>query len=162
MDSKSFLEVDTSIYPIGAILLAAQVFLPDSFVKIERSNKSGFVVLYVKNLTEKKKDLFFNDLLHSTLRLKISEQSKQIRDRIVVQALSSILAKKQLKKNKNVFSDNEVSDVDIQQEVEKLIEEAEKGSYKTDPLDISVPWELSDNAKNAVLSSEQKKENKEK
>ena len=142
------IEVDTDIYPLAAVQAAAYIFIQDNFIRIEKGKKSNIVIVKSKSSGRNFEDGFFNELLHQTLRLRISENSRSIRDRIVIQALSSASqnASKKDSQSKPAAEDME-ADVVLEQEIEKLLKEAEEGSYKTDPLKISVPWEETDNSK---------------
>ena len=64
----------------------------------------------------------------------------------MIQALSSASQKAAKKAAKEeVSAEEQAADVVLEQEIEKLLKEAEAGSYKTDPLKISVPWEQAGN-----------------
>jgi len=146
---KNIIQIDTDIYPLDAVKAAAYIFLQDNFVRIEKTDAPGIVSVIVKSASENVKDSFFNELLHETLRFKISENSKSIRERIVIRALAS--ANNQTKKTQQEAQleagfDKNASDVVLEQEIEKLLKEASQGSYTTDPLKISVPWEETYNA----------------
>ena len=146
---KQIIHVDTDIYPLDAVKAAASIFLQGNFVRIKKTDAQGIVSVIVKSASENVKDSFFNELLHETLRFKISENSKSIRERIVIRALAS--ANNQTKKTQQEAQmeagfDKNAADVVLEQEIEKLLKEASQGSYITDPLKISVPWEETNKA----------------
>lgn len=148
MKKKNIIKVDTDIYPLDAVKAAAYIFLQDNFVRIEKTETPNIVAVMIKSAVENIKDSFFNELLHETLRFKISENSKSLRERIVIRALASANNQpKKIQKNESETTDNvPSSDVVLEQEIEKLLKEANEGSYTTDPLKISVPWEETDNS----------------
>lgn len=133
-------EVDLSVYPLEAVQAAAYTFYDDCYCKISRIKDTEKAVVTIKAKeagTELSEDVFFNELLHSTLRFRLSEKNQTIRERVVIQALSAAAGGQKEKTSEH----GEEADVLLEQEIEKLLKEAESGSYKTDPLDISVPWE---------------------
>ncbi|MBO4556436.1 MAG: hypothetical protein J5706_06710 [Elusimicrobiales bacterium] len=154
---KTTIEIDTDIYPLAAVQAAAYIFLRDNFIRIEKGEKPNIVVVKVKSISENIEDEFFNELLHETLRFRISENAKGIRERLVIQALSSASRISDSTVSSEPSSSQAEADVILEQEIEKLLKEAEEGSYKTDPLKISVPWEESENACGAKKKGSGKK-----
>jgi len=138
-------DVDTDIYPLEAVYAASYVFTPDNFVKITGTGRKNSVSVEIRSKNSNCaviRSEFYNELLHHALRLKISERNSGIRERIVLQALSS--AVRTLNKSDGSGQQKkpvQKSDTALEKEIEKLLKEAEAGSYKKDPLEIAVPWE---------------------
>lgn len=134
--------VDAGIYPLEAVYAAANTFAGRAFVRIAKGKK-GFleVELALKPGVAGGAVLeseFYNELLHHALRLKVSARHQALREKIVAQALLS--AHGPAGKAAAPAADK-ASDAALEKEIEKLLKEAESGSYKKDPLGIAVPWE---------------------
>ncbi|PIU18961.1 MAG: hypothetical protein COT18_09430 [Elusimicrobia bacterium CG08_land_8_20_14_0_20_59_10] len=142
--------VATGIYPREAVFAAANTFAGKAFVRIRGGKKGNLSVeLRVKpGINLAAADLegeFFNELLHHSLRLKVSIRHKVLREKIVAQALVSARvsgASKPAAKQEEKPADDKA----LEKEIENLLKEAEAGGYKGDPLGIAVPWEKSANA----------------
>ena len=140
------IKVDTDIYPLEAVQYAAYLFMEGRHVKIDKTDEANIVSVKIRDVAKNNfsEEEFFNELLHYSLRVRISEHNRVIRERIVLQALSSALRhpeKKSMPQNKPEAPSS--ADVVLEQEIEKLLKEAESGSYKNDPLNIAIPWEES-------------------
>ncbi|OGS11261.1 MAG: hypothetical protein A2234_11260 [Elusimicrobia bacterium RIFOXYA2_FULL_58_8] len=134
-------EVDTAVYPAEAVYAAANTFAGKAFVRLGIKRKGIFVVeLGVKPGVGAAglEGEFYNELLHHALRLKVSARHHALRERIVAQALVSAQLPQGVKP---AAGKQEAVDAGLEKEIEKLLKEAESGSYKTDPMGIAVPWE---------------------
>jgi len=116
--------VRTQLYPKEAVLNACYAFLDRVYIFLDGDADLDRVRIRFraregasrKQLT-RLKDEFLNELIHASLRMQVSEQSKAIRELIVGKALLAALPAE---------SDKiEAGDID----------------YKSDPLGIAVPWE---------------------
>jgi len=119
------LSLDTTIYPLEAILNASFLFLDRFYIFLKRGKHKHIlkVSLTLKRTLPKKKYIglsneFFNAILQSSLRYFVSKRNKKIRDYIVNRALYSALP----------LSDSFDS-------------QGEGLDYRKDPLGIAVPWE---------------------
>lgn len=116
--------IDLSIYPLEAIYGAAYVFIERVYIFLDsRDDKKIEVCLRAKKQEdfsqEELEGEFMNELLNYSLRLKLSESNKKIREQIVEQALFAGLGRE-----KGI-----------------LEKQAEKFEFEDDPLGIAVPWE---------------------
>lgn len=117
--------VDLNIYPLEAIYGAAYVFVDKVYIFLD-SLAEGKVEITFRakdenevEALEKIEGEFMNELLNYTLRLKLSESNKKIREYVVEQALFSALGREEgILKN-----------------------EGEKFEFEDDPLGIAIPWE---------------------
>lgn len=117
--------VDLNIYPLEAIYGAAYVFVDKVYIFLD-SLAEGKVEITFRSKDENKIETlekiegeFMNELLNYTLRLKLSESNKKIREYVVEQALFSALGREEgILKN-----------------------EGEKFEFEDDPLGIAIPWE---------------------
>lgn len=123
---KNFkVNVDLNIYPLEAIYGAAYVFVDKVYIFLD-SLAEGKVEITFRAKDESADDVleiiegeFMNELLNYTLRLKLSESNKKIREYVVEQALFSALGREEgILKN-----------------------EGEKFEFEDDPLGIAIPWE---------------------
>ena len=117
--------VDLNIYPLEAIYGAAYVFVDKVYIFLD-SLAEGKVEITFRSKDENEVEAlekiegeFMNELLNYTLRLKLSESNKKIREYVVEQALFSALGREEgILKN-----------------------EDEKFEFEDDPLGIAIPWE---------------------
>jgi len=83
--------LDTNIYSLRSILSATFVFLDDYYIFLDQAEE-GKIAVQIKS-KEKEADLkkavddFKNELINTSLRLKISKENKKIREAIVSSAL---------------------------------------------------------------------------
>ena len=134
--------VDLEIYDLDAIKFAAYTFVENGYVKIEKNDDFKAVVkIETNNEPELVKKAFFNELLHQSLRVKVAKHNSKIRERIVLQALVSAVHPDMEKEKGNPAVSKEIADMALEDEINKLLKEAEEGSYKDDPLNIAIPWE---------------------
>ena len=87
------LKIDSSIYPLDAIQAAAYTFSDRVYIRIVRSSGKEVALLLKQkaggaDLTAVS-DEFHNELLHETLRHRVSQANKKIREFIVTKALVS-------------------------------------------------------------------------
>ena len=178
------LSVDTSVYSLDAVQAAAYTFTDRAYVRIARSGAKGVsVVLKPKGSSSAAvlADEFHNELLHETLRRKVSEANKKIREFIVTKALVSAQvpsappdtsvpdgqescheceaeARAAGQKKTAAPAPAASVDPDLEKEIEKLLGEIEK-SGSEDPLGVAVPWEkkFGKGAKSAKASPPAKK-----
>ena len=129
--------LSVKIYPLEAIYGAAYVFLDRAYLFLDScSEKKIAVFLKGKNKLSRKqlealKGDFLNELLNYAFRIKLSRDSRKLREFIVGQALVS------------AYGDDEV------------VQENEIG-YKDDPLGIAVSWEDKYGAKLKKTEKEKK------
>lgn len=130
--------VNEKLFPLEAILTASYGFIDAYYLYIDKKGNNLWVSLEPKDETNfnlKPRDVegqFRNELLHDTLRIKISQNNAEIREYIISQALSSALP---VDENKNIIS---------------------KENYLDDPLGIAVPWEEKFNQQEAPVKIEKK------
>lgn len=119
--------VDTTLYPIDAIYGAAYIFLDRAYVYLERQGDNIVKVVLMSKQPANQAELkrlggeFTNELLNQSMRAKLDETSRKIREYIVL---------------KSHFSPQEQ-----QMDIDKLLDQTLKETFDEDPLDIAVPWE---------------------
>ncbi|MDD5628826.1 MAG: His-Xaa-Ser system protein HxsD [Elusimicrobia bacterium] len=167
------LTVDSSIYPLEAIQAAAYTFSDRVFIRIARNGGKKEVSLSLKTKAKGTdlaaiSDEFHNELLHETLRHKVSQANKKIREFIVTKALVSAQVPSAPPPPPQEVSEAECPecaaeaaaaksaaaqpaapvDAELEKEIEKLLSEIEKsGPGGEDPLGVAVPWEKKFGAK---------------
>jgi len=125
MENKIKVIVDLNIYPLEAIYGAAYVFVDKAYIFLDSKEEEKVEINFrAKEGTdfstlEKIEGEFMNELLNYTLRLKLSETNKKIREYVVEQALFSALGREE-----GILKNNE-----------------EKFEFEDDPLGIAIPWE---------------------
>lgn len=148
------IDVPTSIYPLEAVQAAAYVFTGRAYVRIEDSGERTVRVrLTVKGSSgrddaEKLDGEFRNELLHHTLRHRVSAANQKIREYVVTRAL---LSSQPAEERRNAVdaqagpqaetAPDPKADEALLKEIQKLLAEVDQNPEKEDPLDISVPWE---------------------
>ncbi len=112
-------------YPLEAVYGAAYVFIDQAYLFLE-SNDGKKIKVFLKGKkklnSNKLKELegeFLNELLNSTVRIKLAKNNKKIREYVISQALLSAIG------------EEEVSQDSDKEEIK----------YEDDPLGIAVPWE---------------------
>jgi len=174
------LDIDTGVYSLDAVQAAAYTFTDRAYVRIARKGAKGLSVsLQPKSKTADVGALsgeFHNELLHETLRRKVSESNKKIREFIVTKALVSAQvpsapppaaapaeecpecaaeARAAAGKDKKggaapAPAQPAAVDPELEKEIEKLLAEIEKsGPGGKDPLGVAVPWEKKFGGKDA-------------
>jgi His-Xaa-Ser system protein HxsD len=138
------IKISLKEYPVDAVYLAITTLSDRINARILKQDKENIVLeikskVNDKEIQENLEEVFTNELIHHTLRYKISENNKDLREKIVTAALYSAQSKSNDKPSSQSFQ-NEI-DEELEKEIEKLIKEAEKESYKKDPKKIKVPWE---------------------
>ncbi len=133
-DNLVLLSIDTKIYDLEVIYAASYNFLDKAYIILD-GDPEKVVNVFLKGKEklnnvelEKLGNLFFNELISSDIRMKISKKNKAIREYIVSSALlgaSPVLRKK---------VEEECSDV-------KGEENSEEEGWDDDPLGIAVSWE---------------------
>jgi len=117
---------DLNNYPMEAVYSAAYVFIDQAYLFFESAGKNKVKVSLKgkKELGQKKleelKGEFLNELLNSSLRIKLAKSNKKIREYIIGQALLSAVGA-------SGYQESEESEEEI--------------SYQDDPLGIAIPWE---------------------
>lgn len=118
------IKLSSNIYPLEAVLNTCYSFIERAYIFLDDDYKGENIKVSIKGkkkLSNRQLDSlrgeFMNELLHSTLRYKISKNNKKIREYIIGRALYSVLPDSDL-----VASD-------------------EKFDYREDPLSIAIPWE---------------------
>ena len=125
MKNELKVRVDLNIYPLEAIYGAAYVFVDRVYIFLDTCQENKIEIFFraKENSSldelEKIEGEFMNELLNYTLRLKLSESNKKIREYVVEQALFSALGR--------------------EEGILKNIEE--KFEFEDDPLGIAIPWE---------------------
>ena len=167
------LQLDTSVYPLDAIQAAAYAFTDRLNVLIDRKGKGPVSVHFKPKAGTKDIEAlsieFQNELLHETLRLKVSQANQKIREYIVTKALVSAQVPSTLppaalaasvgaqgscpeceagaKADDPQAGAPQPVDAELEKEIEKLLAEIEKGGDGEDPLGVAVPWEQKYGAK---------------
>lgn len=133
--------VNENIFSLEAVLSACYGFIDNHYVFLDKKGKSFLIFLEPKdkeNLEAKEiEGKFRNELLHSALRMKISNSNAEIREYIVSQALCSSLPA-----NESEGWNNQKLD---------------------DPLGIAIPWEEKfgeNSAKDSVKTGKKSKKRK--
>jgi His-Xaa-Ser system protein HxsD len=178
------LDIDTGVYCLDAVQAAAYTFTDRAYVRIaRRSAKKLSVSFQPKAKSADAQALvgeFHNELLHESLRRRVSEANKKIREFIVTKALVSAQVPSapppaapaseqecpecaaeearaaQEKKGPAPQTPAQAAAVDpeLEKEIEKLLSEIEKsGPGGGDPLGVAVPWEKKFGAKGAAKAS---------
>ena len=165
------LTVDPGVYPLEAVQSAAYTFSDRVYIRIARNGGGKEVSLSLKRKAGGAdlaaiSDEFHNELLHETLRHRISQANKKIREFIVTKALVSA----QVPSAPPPATPAETSEADcpecaaeaaqaasqqpaapvdaeLEKEIEKLLSEIEKSGPGGDPLGVAVPWEKKFGAK---------------
>jgi len=141
-DKTMSFPVETGVYPREAVFAAANTFVGKAFVRVSAGRKGCLSVELrakpAQGLDSSLEGEFYNELLHHTLRLKVSTRHQALREKIVTQALLSAQVSGGVT---GVSAGDKSADAKLEKEIEKLLKEAESGDYKKDPLGIAVPWE---------------------
>jgi len=122
------LRVDKDYYPKEAVLATCYRFLEDNYIFLERVSSSGkdIKVSITPKRARKLKNLeaeFKNELVSNTLRYKIAERNKKLREYIVKTALFFSQPKETI--DSLLFEDSSQKEQD----------------WEKDPLGIAIPWE---------------------
>jgi His-Xaa-Ser system protein HxsD len=117
--------LNSQIFPLEAVYTTCYNFIDRVYIYLDKKGNNILVCLRPKEESKiyhrTLEGEFRNELLHNTLRMKISQNNAKIREYIIGQAVCSALA----------------LPTEKAQESEK-----EKGySYIEDPLGIAIPWE---------------------
>jgi len=136
-------DVDLKVYPVQAIYAASYTFIEKAYVKIVAVNDDKVTVCLTSKDSESKilESEFYNELLHHSLRLAISERNKDIRERIVVKALSSAVSNLNPSEKVKISKKESIAQANLDKQIKQLLKQAEKGTYKQDPYNIAEPWE---------------------
>ena len=179
------LKIDTGVYPLEAVQAAAYTFTDRVYVRIARNGGGKEVSLCLKPKSAATDlaavaDELHNELLHETLRRRISEANKKIREFIVTKALVSAQVPSAPPETAAADSEEECPecaaearaaaegkapapqpaapvDAELEKEIEKLLGEIEKSGPGGDPLGVAVPWEKKFGAKAATKPAPKKK-----
>lgn len=143
---EASLEVDPEIYPLEAVEAAAYAFTDRAFAAIARAGKSLRVTLRPKNGTapETLEGEFGNELLHQTLRARVSRENAKLREYIVTRALVSaqpVEAECADCAAPPPPAQAPPVDAQLEKEIETLLAAIEKQEGAEDPLGVIVPWE---------------------
>ena len=161
---RAQVDVDTSVYPLEAVQSACYRFIDRAYLRVERPDKDGARARVVMKGKAPETDLdalrdeFHNELLHQTLRLRVSANNQKIREFIVTKALVSAqpaaAAAEAAADCPECRRDAPGApqagcapapapavDAELEAEIDKLLAEIEKGGEEKDPLDVVVPWE---------------------
>lgn len=136
-------DVDLKVYPVQAIYAASYTFVEKAYVKIVAVNDDKVTVCLTTKDAEPKilEGEFYNELLHHSLRLAISERNKDIRERIVVKALSSAVSNLNPSEKVKTSKKERIAQANLDKQIKQLLKQAEKGTYKQDQYNIAEPWE---------------------
>ena len=157
------LKFDTSVYPLDAIQAASYTFTDRLSVRIERKGKGAVSVRLILKAAggdlEALSGEFENELLHETLRLKVSLANQKIREFIVTKALVSAQVPSAIPSISGEAGQpcpdceagagsggsgataSPAVDAELEKEIAKLLTEIEKGGGAEDPLGVAVSWE---------------------
>lgn len=134
MNNQVELFIDPRIYPMEAIYSTSYIFIDRAYVFLD-GDPSDKVKISLKGKEslngeelEQLRGEFLNELLNYTLRVKVTEKHKKVKEFIVSQALVSSLPKEnwdQLVRSKLGGDTNSEKELD----------------YMDDPLGIAIPWE---------------------
>lgn len=142
------LRVDPEVYPLAAVQAAAYALTDRAHVKIEREASGGElrVLLRAKNGAEPGplEGDFFNELLHQSLRLRVSAANQKLREYIVTRALVSAQPPSEAPcpecESAQAPAEAPPLDAELEKEIEKLLAAVESEGAG-DPLGVVVPWE---------------------
>jgi His-Xaa-Ser system protein HxsD len=147
-------DIDTSIYPLEAVQMAAYALTDRVYARIARRNGKSVSVSLTPKSAAAQPDLaheFHNELLHDTLRLKVSKANQKIREYVVTKALLSAQVPSTALPEASVQEEcpecaaeakSQPMDKDLEKEIDKLMADIEKsGSAEADPLGVAIPWE---------------------
>jgi His-Xaa-Ser system protein HxsD len=118
--------IDLKVYPLEAVYGAAYLFVDRVYIFLDTQEKDKLEVSLrakeeVDFSPEKIEGEFMNELLNYTLRLKLSDSNKKIREQIVEQALFAALGREE-----GILKNND---------------QEQKFEFEDDPLGIAIPWE---------------------
>jgi len=136
------IKISLKEYPVEAVYLAITTLSDRINARILKQDEKSVVLemkskVNYKEIQENLKEVFTNELIHHTLRYRISENNKDLREKIVTAALYSA----QSKSDDKLSQKNTAIDEELEKEIDELIKEAEKESYRKDPKKINIPWE---------------------
>ncbi len=151
MKKDETVAVKVGLYGLEAVYLASYALLDRAYIRLEGDPK-GTVKVRIKP----KKDLsaktlsalageFSNELIHQALRTKVSAANRQIREHIILRALTSAQgpapgAGESSEHAEPAAGEKPLLDEELEKEVDKLLAEVEKEGGE-DPLNIAAPWE---------------------
>ncbi len=146
---EAFIRVDTGVYPLEAVEAACYGLTDRAYVRIGRRAQGGLeVFLRPKDTPSASREAlegeFYNELLHQSLRLRVSEANRKIREYVVTKALVSAQPPSEIPQAPCLECAPQAPppppvDAELEKEIEKLLAEIEKGGE--DPLGVAVPWE---------------------
>lgn len=124
--------LNSQVFPLEAVCATGYSFIDRAYIYLDKKGDNILVSLKPKegnkfNLKALEGE-FRNELLHNTLRMKISQDNAKIREYIVSQAIYSSLP----------FKETKETGTTIQEEGQ---EEGYERGYLEDPLGIAIPWE---------------------
>jgi His-Xaa-Ser system protein HxsD len=145
------LSVDAEIYPLEAVQAAAYAFTSRAHVRIAKAEAGKLsVVLKTKSSGDPgvMEGEFLNELLHQSLRLRVSASNQRIREYIVTRALVSAQPPTEPpcaqceaeQKGAAAPSPAPAVDKELEAEIDKLLAAIDK-EEGVDPLQVAVPWE---------------------
>ena len=138
--STTTLELETQLYPVEAVQAAAYAFGDRLEVALKKRGGTVAATLRPKRALSRKafEELageFRTELLHQSLRSRVSEANREARDFIVTRALASAQTGGELPPVGSAF------DQKLEEQIEGLLKTVEKFSGQADPLGICKPWE---------------------
>lgn len=150
MKKDETVAVKVGLYGLEAVYLASYALLDRAYIRLEGDPK-GTITVRIKP----KKDLspktlaalageFSNELIHQALRTKVSTANRQIREHIILKALTSAQGPAPDADSSGhaepAAGEKPLLDEELEKEVDKLLAEVEKAGGE-DPLNIAAPWE---------------------
>ena len=126
--------LNCQIFPLEAVYATCYNFIDRVYIYLDK--KGNNILVFLKPKEEGKinsrilEGEFRNELLHNTLRMKISQNNAKIREYIIGQAVCSSLA-----------LPTGALPTEKAQERERESKKGESYSYVEDPLGIAIPWE---------------------
>lgn len=153
---KKNIEFDRAMYSSDAAFQACMTYIDrfyflldvkkDKLVVEIEPKKSITETAFIKFLNE-----FKNEMLIQMARIRIANANRKVREEIVNQALySAVPLTQQQKMNATTcqepagassYENDTEEDRLIDEELERIIREADAADFKADPLDIRLPWE---------------------
>ena len=122
--------LNCQIFPLEAVYATCYNFIDRVYIYLDKKGDNILVSLKPKEESKINSRIFEgefrNELLHNTLRMKISQNNAKIREYIIGQAVCSSLA---------------LPTGALPTEKAQESEQVESYSYVEDPLGIAIPWE---------------------
>ncbi|MCK4258822.1 MAG: His-Xaa-Ser system protein HxsD [Halanaerobiales bacterium] len=92
-ENKFIIKVDTKIYPLEIIMKSSYIFIDDYYIFVDYESEAKVKISFKSKQKFKKEQLenslgeFFNELVHQSIRVKISRDTSHLREIILGRAL---------------------------------------------------------------------------